>query len=64
MSRGQLLNPFMSDWSELLKPENGGPGESPGREEAVRFAVEAAAERKRIRDAVQDLKLKKKRGRG
>ena len=54
----------MSDWSELLKPENGGPGESPGREEAVRFAVEAAAERKRIRDAVQDLKLKMKRGRG
>ena len=54
----------MPDWSELLKPENGGPGESPGREEAVRFAVEASAERKRIRDAVQDLKLKKKRGRG
>ena len=51
------------NWTELLKPENGGPGESPGRDEAVRQAKEAAAERKRLKAAVQDLKSKKKRRR-
>ncbi len=63
MSRGQLPNPFMN-WSELLKPENGGPGESPGREEAVQYALDAIAERKRIKAEVQALKDKKKRRRG
>ena len=28
------------NWSEVLKVENGGPGESPGRDEAVRLAIE------------------------
>ena len=28
------------DWSEVLRVENGGPGDSPGREEAVRLAIE------------------------
>ena len=30
----------LMDWSEALKVENGGPGDSPGREEAVRLALE------------------------
>jgi len=51
------------NWEELLKPENGGPGDSPGRDEAVRQAKEAAAERKRLKAAVQELKSKKKRRR-
>jgi len=29
-----------SDWSELLSPANGGPGEPPGRAEAVVAATE------------------------
>jgi hypothetical protein len=52
------------NWTELLKPENGGPGESPGRDEAVRYALEATSERKRLKDAVQRLKSKKKGRRG
>ena len=28
------------DWAESLRVENGGPGDSPGREEAVRMALE------------------------
>ena len=28
------------DWTEMLKVENGGPGDSPGRDEAVRLAEE------------------------
>jgi hypothetical protein len=52
------------NWSELLKPENGGPGESPGREQAVRDALDAVAERKRIKAEAQALKDKKKRRRG
>ena len=53
------------NWSELLKPENGGPGESPGREDAVRFALEAVAERKRMKIEIEKLKnQKKRRGRG
>jgi len=51
------------NWTELLKPKNGGPGESPGREEAVRYALETVAERKRIKAEVQALKDKKKRRR-
>ena len=30
----------LMDWTEVLKVENGGPGDSPGREEAVRLALE------------------------
>jgi hypothetical protein len=68
VSRGQLLNPFHKpssalNWSELLKPENGGPGESPGREDAVRFALEAVAERKRMKIEIEKLKNQKKRRR-
>lgn len=58
-SNRQSLN-----WAELLKPENGGPGDSPGRDEAVRYALEAVAERKRVQAELQALKAKKKRGRG
>jgi hypothetical protein len=51
------------NWTELLKPENGGPGESPGREEAVQYALDAVAERKRLKLEIQKLKdQKKKRG--
>lgn len=65
-SREQLLNPCDElssalNWSELLKPENGGPGESPGRDEAVRDALAAVAERKRLKAEVQKLKDSKKR---
>ena len=42
-------------WSELLKVENGGPGEVPGREEAVREARELS-ERKRKRKAAGKVK--------
>jgi hypothetical protein len=51
------------NWTKLLKPENGGPGESPGRENAVRQALEAVAERKRLKLEVQKLKDQKKRRR-
>ena len=51
------------NWTELLNPENGGPGESPGREEAVRYALEAVVERKRLKAEIQALKDKKKRRR-
>ena len=34
-----------SRWTWLLMPENGGPGEPPGREEAVAKAKELTAER-------------------
>lgn len=51
------------NWTELLKPENGGPGESPGRDEAVQYALDATAERKRVKTELQELKLKKKRRR-
>ena len=33
------------NWTELLKPENGGPGESPGRERAIEEAREITRER-------------------
>ena len=37
-------------WSELLKAENGGPGEVPGREEAVREAIELSERKQRKRE--------------
>ena len=33
------------NWTELMKAENGGPGESPGRSEAIERALKAIAER-------------------
>lgn len=64
-AREPVLAPnHLMNWKELLKRENGGPGESPGREEAVQHALDATAERKRLKIAVQELKAKKKRGRG
>ena len=42
-------------WNELLKDENGGPGEVPGREKAVREARELS-ERKRKRKAAGKVK--------
>lgn len=35
------------NWAEALKVENGGPGDSPGREDAVRMALEDTRERYR-----------------
>ena len=43
-------------WAELLKPENGGPGESPGRAEAI----ERAKARSQERAAAKLVKKKKK----
>ena len=34
------------DWGEVLKIENGGPGDSPGREEAVKRAKAKSAKKK------------------
>lgn len=51
------------NWTELLKPENGGPGDSPGRDQAVKEALEAVAERKRLKLEMQKLKDQKKRRR-
>ena len=42
-------------WSELLKVENGGPGEVPGREKALR-EVKELSERKRRRKAAGKVK--------
>ena len=39
------------NWSELLKAENGGPGEVPGREEAVRAARELSERKRRRKEA-------------
>jgi len=43
-------------WAELLKPSNGGPGESPGRTEAI----ERARARSQGRSAARLVKRKKK----
>jgi len=51
------------NWADLLKPENGGPGDSPGRDEAVKESLAATAEKKRLKAAVQEPKAKKKRKR-
>jgi len=39
------------NWNELLKAENGGPGEVPGREEAVKAALELSEMKRRRRGA-------------
>ena len=41
---GERLN-----WNELVRVENGGPGEVPGREEAVREAKELSERKRRER---------------
>ena len=48
------------DWTQLLT-RNGGPGESPGRDEAVADAVAAAAEKKRVKRELEELRMKRKR---
>ena len=48
------------DWTLLLTAK-GGPGEVPGREAAVSKAVAATAEKRRVKLALEDLKMKKKR---
>ena len=51
------------DWTQLLTAKNG-PGESPGRDAAVSDAIAATAEKRRVREAVAELKAKgKRRGR-
>ena len=37
------------DWARLLAPANGGPGESPGRAEAVERAKQRSADRAAVR---------------
>lgn len=37
------------NWRELLRVENGGPGEVPGREEAVKGAIELSVMKSRRR---------------
>lgn len=44
------------NWTELMKVENGGPGESPGRSEAI----ERSKARIRQRHVMRDLKRGKK----
>ena len=38
-----------SDWTSLLSKDNGGPGEVPGRAEAVREAIELSKRKRRMR---------------
>lgn len=45
------------NWEEALKVI----GESPGREEAVADALATTAEKKRVREAFEELKAKRKR---
>jgi len=37
------------DWTWLLAPANGGPGESPGRAEAVKRAKQRSADKARLK---------------
>ena len=37
------------DWTWLLAPANGGPGESPGRAEAVERAKQRSADKARLK---------------
>ena len=48
------------NWTEALKA---GAGESPGRDEAVSDAVAATAEKRRVKRELEELKMKKKKGR-
>ena len=47
------------DWGELLKEENGGPGDCPGREIAVKEAIELYQKKKKKKETKG--KKKKKR---
>lgn len=46
------------NWVELLKPENGGPGDSPGRDQAVLDSLASTAERKARKEAKANAKRK------
>ena len=48
------------NWTQLLT-QKGGPGEPMGRAEAVAEAVAATAEKRRVKLALEELKMKKKR---
>ena len=48
------------NWEEALKE---GPGDSPGRAEAVAAAVAATAEKKRVARELAELKARRKTGR-
>jgi len=39
-----------SDWTSLLRKDNGGPGEVPGRDEAVKAALELSEKKRRRRE--------------
>jgi len=45
----EQLHSRRADWTWLLAPANGGPGESPGRAEAVKRAKQRSADRARAR---------------
>jgi hypothetical protein len=42
--------PICSDWTSLLSKDNGGPGEVPGRAEAVKAALELSEQKRRRRE--------------
>ena len=45
----EQLHSRRADWTWLLAPANGGPGESPGRAEAVERAKQRSANRAAVR---------------
>ena len=49
------------NWGKALDPAEGGPGESPGRSEAVLAALAATAEKARLREVMEVAKGKKRR---
>ncbi len=51
------------NWEELLQPFFGGPGESPGREAAVRETKALVKDKKRLRELRREEKVRKGKGR-
>ena len=45
----EQLHSRRADWTWLLAPANGGPGESPGRAEAVKRAKQRSADKERLK---------------
>ena len=45
----EQLHPRGVDWTWLLAPANGGPGESPGRAEAVERAKQRSADKAQLK---------------
>ena len=45
----EQLHSRRADWTWLLAPANGGPGESPGRAEAVERAKQRSADKERLK---------------